>query len=185
MGLRDSLLKATPKAVDSFEIDPLTNLELNPPDVKDGTFPLVNYQFAIKMHTKEGKPGSVPVALFQEIAGMTATRNIDELTEGGFNEYTFEFPREFAYNHITFKSGLTSNDFFYKWMMYGKEQGFAHGRDFVLEQHFANKPFDEPKSWYFNGAFPVKWSISDLSVTNSDAIVVETLELSFNFFELE
>jgi phage tail-like protein len=170
MGLRDSLIKSVPKDVDTFSITPLADID---------EFPLVNYQFAIKM---DG--GDVPVALFQKIEGMTVTRNIDELTAGGFNEFTYEFPREFGYNHIVFKSGLSSSDFFYKWMMYGKEQGFALGKKFVLEQRFANKPIDEPKTWAFDGAFPVRWSISDLDVNNSDSIVIETLELSFNFFEL-
>lgn len=171
MGLRDSLIKATPKDVDSFSVLPLKDIN---------EFPIVNYQFAIKIDGSDD-----PVALFQKISGMTVTRAIDELTEGGFNEYTMEFPREFGYNHIIFESGLSSSDFFYKWMMYGKEQGFALGKNFVLEQRFANKPIEEPKSWAFDGAFPVRWSISDLDVTNSNSIVIETLELSFNTFELE
>ena len=171
MGLRDSLIKSTPKPVDEFTLAPLTDIE---------EFPILNYQFSIKIAGTDS-----PVALFQKINGMTVTRNIDEYTQGGFNEFTFEFPREFAYNHITFKGGLTSSDFFYNWMMQGKQQGFAFSKDFVLEQRYPNQPGDVLKSWYFNGAFPVSWSISDLDVTNSNSIVVETLELSFNYFALE
>jgi len=171
MGLRDSLIKATPKAVDSFSIDPLIDI---------AKIPIVNYQFAIKIDDMDE-----PVALFQKISGIKVERAIDSLTEGGFNEFTFEFPREFGYNHVTFEGGLTSSDFFYKWMMYGKEQGFALGKNFVLEQRYPDKPADELKSWYFDGAYPVRWQISDLSVTDSKSIVIETLELSFNFFQLE
>ena len=171
MGLRDSLIKATPRAVDPFSIDPLTDT---------AEFPIINYQFAIKIGD-----GPDPVALFQKISGMKVERAFDKLTEGGLNEYTLEFPREFGYNHVTFEAGLTSSDFFYKWMMYGKEQGFALGKDFVLEQKFPNQPADILKSWKFEGAFPVRWQISSLSITNSKSIVVETLELSFNTFELE
>ena len=169
MGLRDSLIKATPKAVDEFSVEPLQNLD---------EFPIAKYQFTVKIDNKT-------VALFQKIAGMTVQRNIDELTEGGFNEYTFEFPREFSYNHVTFEAGLCSSDFFYKWMMYGKEQGFAFGKGFVLEQRYPDKPATEPKSWTFDGAFPVRWSISDLSIADSNSIVIETLELSFNTFLLD
>lgn len=169
MGLRDSLIKATPKDLAEFSVAPLKDI---------AEFPMVNYQFTIMIDNN-------PVALFQKVSGMTVERKIDELTEGGFNEYTYEFPREFSYNHITFESGLSSSDFFYKWMMYGKEQGFAMGKGFVLKQRYPDKPFDEPKTWNFDGAFPVKWKISDLSVGNSQNIVIEKLELSFNFFELE
>ncbi len=123
-----------------------------------------------------------PVAFFQKVSGMTVSRNIDELTEGGFNEYTYEFPREFSYSHIKFEIGLSSSDFFYKWMMYGKEQGFAKGINFDLLQRYPDKPYDEPRIWHFDSAFPVKWQISDLSIGNSKSIVIEKLELSFNTF---
>ncbi len=172
MGLRDSLIKATPKSVDdSSSILPLTDIE---------EMPILNYQFAIKIDRV-----SDPVALFQKISGIKVERAVDTLTEGGFNEFTFEFPREFGYNHVTFKGGLTSSDFFYKWMMFGKEQGFSLSKNFVLEQRFPDIPSGDLKTWNFNGAYPVRWEISDLSVTDSKSIVIETLELSFNFFELE
>ena len=169
MGLRDSLVKATPKALDDFSPTPLTDIN---------KYPIANYQFTIEIDKCD-------VAFFQKVSGMTAKRECDPLTEGGLNEYTYEFPGVFSYNHITFEVGLTSSDFFYKWMMFGKEQGFALGKDFVLKQRYPDKPADEPKSWKFDGAFPVKWQISGLEVGNSKTIVVEKLELSFNFFTLE
>ena len=170
MGLRDSLIKAVPKKVDSFSVTPLTDLD---------AFPVINYQFLLKIGDE-----SKPVALFQKISGIKVERAIDELTEGGFNEFTYEFPREFGYGHLTLETGLSSSDFFYKWMMYGKEQGFAHGQKLVLDQKLPDKAADAPKSWTFDGAFPVRWEISDLSIGNSQNVVIETLELSFNFFEL-
>lgn len=171
MGLRDSLIKATPKATDSFSILPLNNLD---------QYPIINYQFAIKIGE-----AAEPVALFQKMSGMRVERNIDELTDGGMNEFTLEFPREFSYSHLTLETGLSSSDFFYKWMMYGKEQGFAYSQKIVLEQKLPDKDAKSPKTWRFDGAYPVRWEISDLSVGNSNNIVIETLELSFNFFELE
>ncbi|OQY36239.1 MAG: hypothetical protein DRI56_05950 [Chloroflexota bacterium] len=169
MGLRDSLVKATPKPLDGFSPTPMTDVE---------EYPIANFQFTIEIDKCD-------VAFFQKVSGIVVERGIDSLTEGGFNEYTYEFPREFSYNHITFEVGLTSSDFFYNWMMFGKEQGFALGKDFVLKQRYPDKPADKPKSWKFDGAFPVKWQISSLDVGNSKNIVIEKLELSFNFFTLE
>ena len=176
MGLRDSLIKGMPDAPDTFDTEPLDDMD---------EFPLINYEFAIEIYTSE--KSTTRVALFQKISDMTVSRNIDTLTEGGFNEYTMEFPREHSYNHITFEGGLTSSKFFYKWMMAGKEKGYAQSFNFVLVQRYPNKDRakDKVKSWYFESAFPVKWKISDLSINDSKTIVVEKLELSFNFFELE
>jgi len=171
MGLRDGLIKATETDLKSKDLSvaPLTDMN---------EFPMVNYDFAIYI-------GGERVALFQKVSGMKVERNIDELTQGGFNEYTYEFSREFSYSHITFHTGLTSSDFFYKWMMFGKEGGMANSLNFVLMQRIYDGAGRKIKSWAFDGAFPVKWKISDLSMDNSKNIIVEELELSFNFFELE
>ena len=176
MGLRDSLVKGMPSAPKKFKTDPLEDMN---------EFPLINYEFAIEIYTSE--KSTTRVALFQKISDMTVSRNIDSLTEGGFNEYTMEFPREHSYNHIIFEGGLTSSEFFYTWMMAGKEKGYAQSFDFVLIQRYPDKDGDKDKvkSWFFEAAFPVKWKISDLSINDTKTIVVEKLELSFNFFELE
>ncbi len=172
MGLRDglfSLNSVTPKIMSGAAIAPLSDLN---------ALPMANYQFTVKINDQI-------VGLFQRIGGISVRRNVDEYQEGGFNEYTYEFPRELSYNHITLERGLTSSDFFFKWMMFGKEQGYVISRTIVLEQRFPGLDAPPPKTWRFDGAFPVRWALSDLSVTNTNAIAVETLEISFNFFELE
>jgi phage tail-like protein len=178
MGLRDALIglpEANPVLSALQDVAPLIIKPLAPL-TDNNVFPMANYQFTIEIQ------GSI-VALFQKISGITVSRNIDALTEGGFNEYTYEFPGNFSYNHITFEVGLTANDFFYRWMMVGKHfGGFALGMDFTLIQNFPD-PTVDPLKWIFDGAFPVKWKISDLSIDNSKAIVLEKLELSFNYFE--
>ena len=168
MGLRDSLVKATPAAPTVSIPSPLTAY---------GQYPLTNYRFSIEIE------GSV-VALFQKVSGISVSRDIQALTEGGFNEYTYEFPSNFSYDHVTFEGGLSSSDFFYQWMMAGKESGgYAEGKNFTLEQRFLD-PAVNPLRWTFDGAFPTKWKISNLNIDDSKSIVIETLELSFNFFEL-
>ena len=140
-------------------------------------YPLTNYRFSVEID-------GVIVALFQKISGISVSRDIQALTEGGFNEYTYEFPSNFSYDHITLQTGLSSSDFFYQWMMAGKESGgYAEGKDVTLEQRFLN-PATPPLIWTFDGAFPTKWKIPTLSVDDSKSIVIESLELSFNYFEL-
>ena len=169
-------------------------------------YPIPNYQFAIQILRKDGfVDDDAMVALFQKVSGMKVEREIDPLSEGGHNEYSFEFPGQISYSHITFEKGLTASQFFYNWMMAGKYKGFAQSLDFnllqrrpnpnyalasanldVTDQSAAPDPniFEVVKTWEFHDAFPVKWKISDLSMGDSKNIVIETLELSFNWFEL-
>lgn len=176
---------------------------LNPlvPDLQDPSsgpedYPIPNYQFKVLMipDRDAASPTSTEVALFQKVSGMTVSRETDSLSEGGHNEFSFEFPGQISYGHITFEAGLTSNRFFYNWMMAGLYKGTAHNIDFDLVQRRPNPNYDssdpsseifeEIKIWQFNDAFPVKWKISNLSMGNSKSIVIESLELSFNWFEL-
>jgi phage tail-like protein len=165
MGLRDSILEKKPEKPTDFTIAPLTDIE---------ELPITNYRFMIMM-------GSDKVALFQKISNISVERKTEEIVEGGYHNHTWEFPKHFSYNHIKFEVGLTSTKFFYDWMMQGVDHGYAIGTDFTLKQQ--DPKGDDVRLWNFFGAFPVKWQISDLGIGNSKAIVVEKLELSFNYFE--
>ena len=166
MGLRDSLIKEKPGIPEKFTVTPV--------DVADD-YPLPNYRFVIMID-------GVQVALFQKVSSILVERKTEEITEGGYHEHTYEFPKHFSYSHIKFEIGLASSNFFYEWMMQGKEKGYAIGKDFDLVQKNING--SDAKTWNFFGGFPVKWQISDLSVSNSKTIVIEKFELSFNYFQL-
>lgn len=178
MGLLQNTNTPTPAAPAS--ITPLFNKDLGQKE----EFPVPIYQFAIQI---DGEM----VAFFQSVTGMTVKRQIDELTEGGRNDYTLEFPGHVAYDHITFEVGMTSSSFFFDWMMDGQFDGRAQSKNFTLLQLRPNPDYKDgddifivTKRWNFDGAFPVSWKISDLSIDDSQKIVVESLELSFNFFTL-
>jgi len=146
-------------------------------------YPIAVYEFAIYI-----KDVNAPVALFQSVSELEVKREVDTLSEGGMNEFGREFPKALSYSHITFSVGLSSNDFFYKWMMIGKEAGRAATKDFTLVQKRHNPKggtpiFSEVRRWDFHNAFPVNWKLPELSLSDSEAIVIEKLELSFDFFE--
>jgi hypothetical protein len=75
-------------------------------------FPVPSYQFSIEISGKT-------VALFQTISGMSVSRKVDPLDVGGENDFGREFPGHVSFAHITLSVGLTSSDFFWKWMMNG------------------------------------------------------------------
>ena len=171
------LLQSTSSVTASSDTTPLPLNDI-------GEFPIPIYQFSIEMAGKI-------VALFQGVSGMQVKRKIDELEVGGQNDYGLEFPGQISFSHITFSVGLTSSDLFWKWMMAGTIQGFGVGKDFTLIQRrpnpdLASDPtiFPVVKRWEFKNAFPVSWQLSDLSLDDSSKIAVETLELSFDYFEL-
>jgi phage tail-like protein len=159
----------------------------SPMNVDDGELPVPIYQFAIEID-------DVTVALFQKVSGMSISREVEPLKVGGENNYGREFPGHVSYGHIKLEVGLSSSDFFYKWMVQGDLDGYAHAKDFTLVQRRPQpdpssasdeeKIFEVVKTWDFMNAFPVSWQISELGITDSKNIVIETLELSFDYFLL-
>jgi phage tail-like protein len=144
-------------------------------------YPVPGYQFSIEFR-------SATVALFQSIRGISVSRKIETLEVGGENNFIREFPGRISYGHITLETGLTSSSFFWDWMMDGQLDGYALRRDFTLVQRRPNPGggtpiFAEVHRWNFRGAFPVSWKISDLNIDDSQKIVIESLELSFHYFE--
>jgi phage tail-like protein len=163
--------------------------ELKPPEFSMAEIPIPIYQFAVSI---EG----TTVLLFQNVSGMSVSREVEPLSVGGENNYGREFPGHVSYGHVTFEVGLSSSDFFWKWMTGGEYHGYAIPKNITLEQRRPQPDpskldptdpesiFEVVKRWNFNNAFPVSWKISDLGIDNSQNIVIETLELSFDFFEL-
>ena len=160
------------KPAKSKETKPLSDLK---------EYPIPGYQFSVEF-------GADTVALFQSVRGISVSRAVEPLTVGGENNFAREFPGRVSYGHITLESGLTSSVFFWDWMMDGQLDGFAASRDFTLVQRRPNPAggspiFSEVHRWNFKNAFPVSWKISDLGIDDSQKIVMETLELSFDYFE--
>jgi len=156
-----------------------------PLKIKDDEIPIPIYQFNVEIDDKT-------VALFQNVSGMSFSREVEPLTVGGENDFGREFPGHVSYGHITFEVGLSSSDFFWKWMKAGDIGGYAISKNFTLVQRRPqpdpskasdpDKIFQVVKSWDFFNAFPVSWKISDLGIDNSQNIVIETLELSYDYF---
>ncbi len=176
MGLLQNTKK--PTSITTTRLTPLRDIE---------ELPIPVYQFAIVMDDEV-------VALFQSISGMSVKRAFEGLKEGGKNEAVHEFPGQVSFEHITLESGLTSSDFFWKWMMDGVHQGWVQKKNFALIQRRPNPKYeDKPgqeiwevvKTWSFFNAFPVSWKISDLNLDDSEKIVMESLELSFDYFTLD
>ena len=146
-------------------------------------FPAPAYQFSIEIEDDH------PVAFFQTVSGLSVQRKVDPIPEGGQNEYVQELPGPLTYGHLTLEVGLTSSTMFWNWMMQGQSDGMVDKKDFFLIQRHPNPEkipvFSQVKRWSFHQAFPVSWKLSSLSADSTQKIAIETLELSFLYFELQ
>ncbi len=117
---------------------------------------------------------------FQEVSGLAAELGIEEVVEGGENRFSHRLPTRAKYSNLILKRGLLTDSQLIQWCRDAIEHfEFAPTTVNVTLLNELHKPVSETLS--FIRAWPVKWSVSDFKA-QENAIVVETLELAYNYF---
>jgi phage tail-like protein len=146
-----------------------------------GDIPYSTYLCAVMIENKI-------VGLFQSISDITIERNVDQHSQGGENECSLELPGGISYGHVTLNSGFSTSDLFIKWILAGSYDAHPIYKNFEVRigrPSQVKTGVEMTRVLKFTRAFPVKWKISDLSVDETEKIVIETVELSFKEFEVD
>lgn len=116
---------------------------------------------------------------FQEVTGITAEISTEELKEGGQNEYAHKLPTIGKYGNLVLKRGMLLDSAVIDWVRDAIEN-FSFTPTNILV-NLLNEEHQSIAAWEFDGAFPVKLSLSDLKA-EENAFAVETLELAYRKF---
>ena len=127
----------------------------------------------------------VEIGRFMEVSGLEVTVGVEELEEGGENNYVHKLPGRMTWPNITLKRGITQNDTLLSWLNKSSGEQFAASGN-KLERSTAAITLLGPsaqrlRAWEFDGAFPVKWKGPDFAVTSSD-MATEELEITHHGF---
>jgi phage tail-like protein len=134
--------------------------------VKD---PYLSFRFLVEIQ-------GLIVGGFSEVSGLQAETEIEEIREGGVNDYVHKLPKITKYPNITLKRGLTDSDVLWNW-----HQDVVNGKfkQRTVRVILMDSEGNEKWQWEFYGAYPVKWLGPDLKA-DSSTVAVETLELAHN-----
>lgn len=140
-------------------------------------YPPVGFHFSVVFEL----PGLPPVDTnFQEVSGLEASMEFESVKEGGENRFVHRLPTQPTYGNLILKRGMLVGSALYAWF-----SAAMHDYTFqpvgvnVLLLNGSHLPVS---GWQFVNAVPAKWSISSLNAEES-AIVVETIELSYNYMQ--
>ncbi len=117
---------------------------------------------------------------FQEVTGLSGEVTTEELREGGVNDYVHRLPTGVKFGNVVLKRGYLEASGLGDWVRAAVEQFIFVPRN--LNVTLMNPDHQPLSSWVFSGAYPVKWSLSDLKA-QENAIAVESLELSYKNFK--
>ena len=131
--------------------------------------PYLSFRFLVEIQ-------GLVVGGFSEVSGLQANTEVEEIKEGGVNDYVHKLPKITKYPNITLKRGITDLDALWNW-----HQDVVNGKVerktvFII---LLDSERNEKWRWSFERAYPVKWTGPDLKADGS-TVGVETLELAHN-----
>jgi phage tail-like protein len=123
-------------------------------------------------------------ASFQEVTGIEAKFDTEDVTEGGENRFVHRLPKMGKYSNLVLKRGIVAVDsFFVEWV--GQSVGSGMSLP-ILPQNILvtllNESGNPLIAWAFINAYPVRSQIAPLSASDSK-VLIETMELAYNYFE--
>ncbi len=120
--------------------------------------------------------GSEVVAFFQDCSGLSLEVEVQEVIEGGNNEFIRKLPGRIKYSNITLKRGISDNKQFIAWRPRIEGGKIIVERKTVLIMLFSHAG-QTVKTWEVKEAYPIKWTGPDLRATSME-VAIETLELA-------
>jgi len=108
---------------------------------------------------------------FSRVKGLMRETKVEARREGGVNDYEHKLATQTTYGNLTLERGLLAADM-WKWHE-DVIEGRIERRTLTLALY--DSADTEVWRWLVDGAFPVKWSATDLDAANSQ-IVIESVE---------
>lgn len=119
---------------------------------------------------------------FRDVSGLSMELEEETYNEGGENRFVRKFPVRARYPDLVLKRGLLTNSAVGKWCAAAiQDLDIRPATVWVTVLNDAHEPL---QTYTFVNAWPKKWSISDLNAESSE-IIVESLELAYQYFKVE
>lgn len=121
---------------------------------------------------------------FQSVSGLSVEYETESFKEGGENRFEHKLPLRTKYPELSLKRGLLTDSNVINWV-----KGILQNRDFLtnrpaqIQVSLLNEKHEPLKTWMLFNCWPKKWTISDFNA-QENAVVVETLDICYNFFKI-
>lgn len=126
--------------------------------------------------------GGVTIGTFTEVSGLSVEVSVEELTEGGQNQFVHKLPGPMTWPNIVLKAGITQADHLFAWLAKSSGDGFEGKLERTTGHIAVCDAAGEPvREWSFLDAFAVRWAGPTLAASSSD-LAVEELEIAHHGF---
>jgi phage tail-like protein len=116
---------------------------------------------------------------FQSVSGLNASIETDSIAEGGENRFKHLLPKGASYSDLVLKRGMTGTSKVIDWCRQAIETLEIQPVD--INVSLLNHEHVPVMTWQVKHAWPKKLSVADFNAESS-AIVIETLEIGYQYF---
>lgn len=121
-------------------------------------------------------------ARFQSVSGLSVEYEYEMFKEGGENRFEHKLPVRTRYADMVLKRGMLTDSSVTEWLLSAfRDREFKPSDLSVILMNEQGEPL---RTWKVAHAIPKSWAVSDLSSTDN-AIMIETLELTYRYFTIE
>lgn len=144
----------------------------------DVYYPPPGFHFVVKF---EFTPNVLDMS-FQSVSGLSVEYDYETYKEGGENRFEHKLPVRTKYSDLVLKRGFViAGSQIYTWCQQAfRDRLFFPTNITIILMNDLHMPL---KAWNVVQAIPKKWSVSDFNA-NENGVVVETLELTYRYFEI-
>ncbi len=150
------------------------------------TFPNNRYPYIVPVSfyydVKVGGYDAPAECAFSEVNGLNVTIGLENINEGGVNEFVRKFPNRPKYDNLVLKRGLMKGSDLINWVT-NAVTNFKFEPTIVIVR-LLNENNDPTVKWTLSNAYPVGIKISQFNA-KENSIVFETLELAYDYFKKE
>jgi len=119
---------------------------------------------------------------FRDVSGLTMELEEQTYNEGGENRFSHKFPVRGRYPDLVLKRGLLKDSGLRRWVLDAVHNLVI--QPVTVWVTLLDETHAPLQTYTVIGAWPKKWVISDFSAESSE-IVVETLELAYQYFRVD
>jgi phage tail-like protein len=140
-------------------------------------YPPVGFHFKVEFL---GLPSDAD-ARFTDVSGLSVEMVSEEIAEGGENRFVQKYPTRVKYPELVLKRGLLRDSGLVEWINNCLDYQIEPAN---IDIKLLNEKHLPLMTWHVIGAYPTKWSVSDLSASGNN-IVVESLQMTYQYFTVD
>lgn len=112
---------------------------------------------------------------FTEVNGISSEVELETIREGGKNDCVIQLPTIMRFPFLVLKRGLVNRDLL-DWYLEYRNKGILRKENITIRMlSGSNSGEDILQEWYFEKAYPVKWTGPALNAMSS-SVAFETIE---------